>query len=177
MAKSKWVLDPSHSLLEFSVKHMMISTVKGRFSGIEGVLYADLPDFTTAEVEASADASTVDTREPQRDQHLKSADFFDVEKFPKLTFKSKRVETAGDGYRMVGDLTIHGVTREVAFDVSFEGTGKDPWGNERAGFSATGKVDRKDFGLQWNAMLETGGVLVGDQVKISIEAEAIKQAQ
>lgn len=177
MAKSKWVLDPSHSLAEFSVKHMMIATVKGSFGGIEGVLYADLPDFTTAQVEASVDPATVDTREAQRDQHLKSADFFDVEKFPKLTFKSKRVEAAGGDYRMVGDLTIRDVTREVAFDVTFEGTGKDPWGNERAGFSATGKVDRKDFGLQWNAMLETGGVLVGDQVKISLEAEAVKQAE
>ena len=177
LSKAKWVLDPSHTLVEFSVKHMMIATVKGRFSGIEGILYANLPDFTTAEVEASVDSATVDTHEAQRDQHLKSADFFDVEKFPKLTFKSKRIERNGDDYRMIGDLTIHGLTREAAFDVTFEGTGKDPWGNERAGFSATGKVDRKDFGLQWNAMLETGGVLVGDQVKISVEAEAIKQAE
>ncbi|MGE5589428.1 MAG: YceI family protein [Bacillota bacterium] len=176
MARSKWVLDPSHTLAEFSVKHMMIATVKGRFSGVEGVVYADLPDFTTAEVEATIDASTVDTREGQRDAHLRSADFFDVEKFPKITFKSKRIDRNGDDYRMIGDLTIRDVTREIALDVTFEGTGKDPWGNERAGFSATGKVDRKDFGLQWNTVLETGGVLVGDQVKIAIEAELVKQA-
>lgn len=175
MARSKWVLDPSHTLVEFSVKHMMIATVKGRFSGVEGVVYADLPDFTTAEVEATIDASTVDTREGQRDAHLRSADFFDVEQFPKLTFKSKRIERNGEDYRMIGDLTIRDVTREIALDVTFEGTNKDPWGNERAGFSATGKVDRKDFGLKWNTMLETGGVLVGDQVKINIEAELVKQ--
>lgn len=177
MAKATWALDPAHTLVEFSVKHMMIATVKGRFTGIEGAVEGDLPDLTTARVEASVDATSVDTREAQRDQHLRSADFFDVEKFPKLTFQSTKVEAAdGDDYKLTGDLTIHGVTRQVVLDVTFEGMGKDPWGNERAGFSAKGTVSRKDFGLVWNAMLETGGVLVGDQVKIAIEAEAIKKA-
>lgn len=175
--KSKWVLDAAHSLLEFSVKHMMIATVKGRFTGVEGVIYANLPDLTTAEIEVSADAATINTGEPQRDQHLRSADFFDVEKYPKLTFKSKQIEKAGnDEYKVTGDLTIHGVTREVVFTATFEGQGKDPWGNERAGFSAEAKINRKDFGLHWNALLETGGVLVGDQVKISVQIEAIRQA-
>lgn len=174
---AKWSLDPAHTLVEFSVKHMMIATVKGRFSGVEGFLEGDLPDLTTARVEASVDAASVDTREAQRDQHLRSADFFEVEKFPKLTFKSTQIDAAGGGtYKMTGDLTIRGVTRPVVFDVTFEGMGRDPWGNERAGFSATAAVNRKDFGLQWNAVLETGGVLVGDRVKIAIEAEAIKQA-
>ena len=177
MPKATWILDPAHTLVEFSVKHMMIASVKGRFTGIEGAVEGDLPDLTAARIEASVDATSVDTHEAQRDQHLRSADFFDVEKFPKLTFQSTKVATAGgDDYRMTGDLTIHGVTRQVVLDVTFEGMGKDPWGNERAGFSAKGTVSRKDFGLVWNAMLETGGVLVGDQVKIAIEAEAIKKA-
>lgn len=177
MSKSKWVLDPAHSLIEFSVKHMMIANVKGRFSGVEGVIYADLPDLTTAEIEVTVDAASINTAEPQRDQHLRSADFFDVEQYPRLTFKSKKIERAGGGeYKLTGDLTIHGVTKEVVFDATFEGQGKDPWGNERAGFSAETKIDRKDFGLQWNAVLETGGILVGDQVKISVQIEAIKQA-
>lgn len=176
MSKTKWVIDPAHTLLEFSVKHMMIATVKGRFSGVEGGLYADLPDLTTADIEVTADANTVDTREAQRDQHLRSADFFDVENFPQITFKSNRIERTGnDAYKIIGDLTIRGVTREVAFDTTFEGMGKDPWGGERAGFSAEAKINRKDFGLNWNAVLETGGILVGEQVKISVEVEVVKQ--
>lgn len=173
---TKWTVDPAHTLVEFSVRHMMIAKVKGRFSGVEGSLEGDLPDLTTARIEATVDAATVDTREAQRDGHLRSADFFDVEKFPKLTLKSTKIAGAGDDFEMTADLTIHGVTRPIVFKVSYEGTGKDPWGNERAGFSATAEINRKDFGLQWNAALETGGVLVGDQVKIAIEAELIKQA-
>lgn len=175
--KSKWVVDPSHTLVEFAVKHMMIATVKGRFTGVQGVIYADPADMTTAEIEGTIDAATVNTGEPQRDQHLRSADFFDVEKYPYITFKSKKIERTGDNeYKLTGDLTIHGVTKEVTLDLTVEGQGKDPWGNERLGLSAEGRINRKDFGLHWNALLETGGVLVGEQVRISIQVEAIKQA-
>lgn len=177
MAKTKWVLDPAHSLAEFSVKHMMISTVKGRFAKLEGVIEADPADLTTATASVEIDVASIDTHEAQRNQHLRSADFFDAEKFPKLTFRSKRVTAkGGDEYALTGDLTIRGVTKEVTLDLTFEGEGKDPWGNQRIGFSAETRINRKDFGLNWNALLETGGVLVGDQVKINVEIEAIKQA-
>lgn len=177
MAKATWVLDPSHSLVEFSVKHMMIANVKGRFSKFEGSVTGDLPDLTTAEIAVTVDAASIDTRDEQRDGHLRSGDFFDVEKFPTLSFRSTRIErVSGDDYKITGDLTIRDVTKEVTLDATFEGTGKDPWGNERAGFSAETKVNRKDFGLVWNVALETGGILVGEQVKISVQAQAVKQA-
>lgn len=177
MSKATWVIDPSHSLVEFSVKHMMIATVKGRFSKFEGSFTADVTDLTTAQFAATIDAASVDTRDEQRDGHLRSADFFNVEEYPTLTFKSTRIErVSGDDYKLTGDLTIRGITKEVTLDATFEGTGKDPWGNERAGISAETKVNRKDFGLVWNVALETGGILVGEQVKISIQAQAVKQA-
>lgn len=173
-----WSLDPVHSVAEFKVKHMMISNVKGQFTGITGILTLDENEVEGSRVEATIDASTINTREAQRDAHLKSADFFDVEQFPTLSFRSKQVKRTGDDELAVtGDLTIHGVTRQVTFQV--EGptaAGKDPWGNTRIGLSATTKINRKDFGLTWNAALETGGVLVGDTVKIAIEISAIKQA-
>lgn len=173
---AKWVLDASHSLVEFSVKHMMIATVKGRFSGVEGVIEADPADLTKAAFDVTVASATIDTRDEQRDGHLRSADFFDVEQYPHLTFKSRQVEQSGDEYQLIGDLTMHGVTREVTFALTYEGQGKDPWGNERIGFAAEAKVNRKDFGLTWNAALETGGVLVGEQVKIAVHIEAVKQA-
>ncbi|HYF93838.1 MAG TPA: YceI family protein [Symbiobacteriaceae bacterium] len=177
MAKAKWVLDPAHTLLEFSIRHMMITNVKGRFSKLEGFVEADLNDLTQAEISVSVDAASIDTGEPQRDGHLRSADFFDVEKYPALTFKSWRIDRKGENqYELVGDLTIHGTTKTSIWTLTFEGQGKDPWGNERAGFSAETRVNRKDFGLTWNAVLETGGILVGDEVRISVQAEAIKQA-
>jgi len=177
MAKAKWVLDPSHTMVEFSVRHMMITNVKGRFSDLEGAFTADLNDLTTAEISAAIKAASVDTRDAQRDAHLRSADFFDVENFPQLTFKSWRIDSkGGNEYELVGDLTIHGVTKTSIWSLTFEGQGKDPWGNERAGFSAETRINRKDFGLTWNAVLETGGILVGDEIKISLQAEAIKQA-
>lgn len=173
---TRWVIDPAHTLVEFSVKHMMIATVKGRFSGIEGTVVGNLPDLVGAAIAVSADAATVDTGEPQRDAHLRSADFFEVEKFPKLAFQSTAVERTGDDqYAITGDLTIHGVTRPVTFAATFEGQGKDPWGNERIGFSAEAKINRKEFGLHWNAALETGGVLVSEQVRIAIQVEAVRQ--
>jgi len=175
-ATTTWNIDPAHSVAEFKVKHMMISNVKGRFAVLNGVLNLDQDDVTNSSVEASLDATSVNTHEAQRDSHLKSADFFDVERFPTLSFKSTRVKSAGDGELAVtGDLTIHGVTRSVTFNV--EGPSaqhKDPWGNTRIGLSATAKIHRKDFGLTWNAALETGGILVGDEVTITLEAQFLK---
>jgi polyisoprenoid-binding protein YceI len=171
-----WNLDPVHSVAEFKVKHMMISNVKGQFTGITGVLTHDENDISRSSVEASIDASSINTREAQRDAHLKSADFFDVEQFPALTFRSTRVARTGDDELAVtGDLTIHGVTREVVFQV--EGPtapGKDPWGNTRVGLSATTKINRKDFGLTWNAALETGGILVGEEVTLTLDVQFVK---
>jgi polyisoprenoid-binding protein YceI len=171
-----WNIDPVHSVAEFKVKHMMITNVKGQFTVINGTLSLDEGDFSNSRVEALLDAASVNTRDAQREAHLKSADFFDVEKFPTLSFKSTRVSRTGDGELAVaGDLTIHGVTRPVVFKV--EGPtapGKDPWGNTRVGLSATTKVNRKDFGLTWNAALETGGILVGDDVSITLDVQFIK---
>ncbi len=176
MGKSVWVIDNSHSLAEFSVKHMMIATVKGRFTQVEGRIEVDPEDITGAVFEGSVAVASINTADSARDDHLRSADFFDAENHPTLTFKSTKVERDGDGYKMTGDMTIRGVTKPVTFDLEFEGTGKDPWGNERIGFSATAKINRKDFGLTWNAALETGGVLVGEQVKIELHLEATKQS-
>lgn len=171
-----WNIDPAHTTAEFKVRHMMITNVKGHFRPVTGVVTLDEDDITKSRVEASIDAASIDTREADRDTHLKSADFFDVEKFPTLTFTSTRVTRQGDGELEVeGDLTIHGVTRKATFEV--EGPtppGKDPWGNTRIGFSATTKVNRKDFGLTWNAALETGGILVGEEVTITLDVEAVK---
>lgn len=174
---STWKIDPVHSGAEFKVKHMMISNVKGQFTAVTGVATLDEADVTKSRIEATIDAASINTRDVQRDAHLKSADFFDVEKFPTLSFKSKRVARAGDGELAVtGDLTIHGVTREVTFDV--EGPtlpAKDPWGNTRVGVSATTKISRKDYGLTWNAGLETGGFLVGDDVTVTLDVEFVKE--
>ena len=174
--RSTWQLDPSHLEFGFAVRHLMISTVRGRFGGVSGVVSIENDDFATAKVDVKIDAATVDTREPKRDEHLRSADFFDVARFPALTFTSRRVVPAKTGrYTLVGDLTIHGVTREVALDVEAEGLGRDPWGNDRAGFSAKGAIKRSDFGLVWNQVLEAGGFAVGDEVKLAIEVELIRQ--
>ena len=171
-----WNLDPVHSVAEFKVKHMMISNVKGQFTGISGILTLDEYDVEGSRVEATIDASTINTREAQRDAHLKSADFFDVEQFPRLSFRSTQVKWTGDDELAVtGDLTIHGVTRQVTFQV--EGptaAGKDPWGNTRIGLSAATKINRRDFGLTWNAALETGGILVGEDVTITLDLEFVK---
>lgn len=171
-----WNLDPVHSVAEFKVKHMMISNVKGQFTGISGVLNFDENDVAASRVEATIEAASINTRDAQRDGHLKSADFFDVEKYPTLSFKSTAVRRAGDGELAVtGDLTIHGVTRQVVFNV--EGPtppSKDPWGNTRVGLSAVTKINRKDFGLSWNAALETGGILVGEEVTITLDVQFVK---
>jgi polyisoprenoid-binding protein YceI len=171
-----WNIDPAHATAEFKVKHMMISNVKGHFGKISGKLLLDEEKVTNSRVEAVIDATSLETRELQRDAHLKSADFFDVEKFPTLGFQSTRIRVVEDGELSVeGELTIHGVTRKVTFTV--EGPTpqtKDPWGNTRLGISATTKINRKDFGLTWNAALETGGILVGEDVAITLEVEFIK---
>ncbi|HEX4037298.1 MAG TPA: YceI family protein [Acidobacteriaceae bacterium] len=173
---STWTIDPVHSLAEFRVKHMMIANVRGRFTGVTGKLTYDPADLAKSGVEASIDVSTIDTRDPQRDTHLKSPDFFDAEKFPTLTFSSTRVTRKANGSVIVaGPLTIHGSTHEVEFEV--EGPTppvKDPWGNTRIGVAATTKIDRREFGLTFNATLETGGVLVGEEVSITLELEFVQ---
>jgi polyisoprenoid-binding protein YceI len=170
------MIDPAHSQVEFAVRHLMISTVRGRFAGVKGTVVADHDNLENAEVDVTIDVHTIDTREAQRDAHLKSADFFDAERFPVLTFKSNRVtDVKGDRFKLIGDLTMHGVTKEVALDVTAEGRGKDPWGGERAGYSAIAKVNRSDFGLIWNQVLETGGIAVGDEIKIALDLELVKQ--
>lgn len=169
-----WQIDPTHSHVEFAVKHMMISTVKGRFADVKGTVVLDEADLTSAVVDVTLDVASIDTRQQQRDDHLRSADFFDAQRFPTIHFVGKSVARQGDGFRVVGDLTIRGVTREVTLAVTDEGRGRDPWGKTRAGVSATTKIDRREFGLVYNQTLETGGILVGDEVKISVEAELVQ---
>ncbi len=175
-ATTIWNLDSVHSVAEFKVKHMMISNVKGQFTRVQGVLALDETDLTNSNVEASIEAASINTRDSQRDAHLKSADFFEVDRFPTLSFKSTHVSRLSDGELAVaGDLTIHGITRNVVFAV--EGPtlpAKDPWGNIRVGLSATTKINRKGFGLTWNAALETGGILVGDEVTITLDVQFVK---
>ena len=174
--RTTWTIDAAHSQVEFAVRHMMIATVRGRFAGVKGTVVTDESAPTKAEVDVVIDVNSIDTREAKRDAHLKSADFFDVEKNPTITFKSTRVTgVPGDEFKLIGDLTIHGVTREVTLDVTSEGRAKDPWGGERAGYSAVARINRKDFGLTWNQALETGGLLVGDEIKIALDLELVKQ--
>ncbi len=176
MATNSWDIDVSHSAIHFWVRHMIISKVHGRFAKWAGAIELDEQDLTRSTVDVRIDAASIDTQVADRDTHLKSADFLDVTKYPELTFRSKRIEKAGGGYRVIGDLGLHGVTREVALEAEFAGSGKDPWGNTRAGFSAKASLDRRDYGLVWNAALETGGVLVGEKVEITLELEAVKRA-
>lgn len=175
-ATTTWNIDPVHSVAEFKVRHMMISNVKGQFTGVKGVLTLDEADVTKSKVEASIDVATIDTHEADRNTHLKSADFFDAEKFPTMQFASTSVTKMGDGeLKVAGNLTMHGVTKPVVFDV--EGPtapGKDPWGNTKIGLVATTKVNREEYGLTWNSALETGGVLVGKDVTITLELQLVK---
>lgn len=173
-----WNIEPNHSLVEFSAKHMMITTVKGRFRDVSGTIVIDEANPSRSSVDATMAAATIDTGVAQRDQHLVSADFLDAENHKAITFKSKRIEGAraneGDEFTVVGDLTIRGTTREVTLKASYEGRGKDPWGGERISFTATGKIDRREFGLTWNQALEAGGILVSNDIKISIEVQAVR---
>jgi polyisoprenoid-binding protein YceI len=173
-----WQIDSAHSAVEFAVKHMMIATVRGRFERFSGTVDLDEADPSRSTVEVQIEAESIDTRNEQRDAHLRSPDFFNAAEFPYLTFKSKRVEQLDAAHgRITGDLTIRGVTREVVLEVEYAGQAKSPWGGVSAGFSAHTTINRKDWGLTWNVGLETGGVLVGDEIKIHIELEIIKQVE
>lgn len=177
--QTSWTLDATHSLVEFSAKHMMITTVKGRFGEVSGTIELDetTPDRSRVEVEIGA--ASIDTRVDQRDAHLRSPDFLNAEAFPTLSFRSTRFEgtarTPGDRFQLVGALTIRDVTREVVLDVVYEGRGTDPWGGERVSFSAETRIDRRDYGLTWNQALETGGLLVSNEIRISLEVQAVRQ--
>lgn len=171
-----WVIDASHSIITFSVRHMMISKVRGRFSRFDGTVNFDEQNPANSSVQVTIDATSIDTRDERRDGHLMSPDFLDVANYPTITFTSKRIEVIDDSHgRIIGDLTIRGVTREVTLEVEYNGQSKSPWGTISAGFSASTKINRKDWGLTWNVALETGGVLVGDEVTIEIEIEIVKQ--
>jgi polyisoprenoid-binding protein YceI len=174
-AASTWTFDPAHTLVEFSAKHMMFTTVKGRFTSLSGTVVDVADDPTRSSVEVDIDAASITTGDPQRDAHLKSADFLDVQNFPTLTFKSRHIEGSRERFRVIGDLTIRGITREVTLEAEFQGSGTNPWGKTVAGFTASTEINRKDFGLTWNVALETGGVLVSDRIKITLEVEAIRQ--
>ncbi|MBV8644010.1 MAG: YceI family protein [Candidatus Eremiobacteraeota bacterium] len=171
----RFAIDPAHTNAQFSVRHLMISKVHGRFATIAGTI--EVPEGATVptSVDVTIEVDSIDTRELQRDAHLKSPDFFDAANFPQITFRSTRFEGDGESFKTIGDLTIHGVTREVTLDTTFEGRGADPWGNNRIGYEAHTKISRKDFGLNWNVALEAGGVTVGDEVKIELNVEAIAQ--
>ncbi len=172
-----WKIDSAHSEVLFYVRHMMISTVRGRFNTINGTVDFNEENPVESQVRVEIDAASVDTREKQRDDHLRAPDFLDVEQYPTITFASKRIEQVGDDRgKLIGDLTIHGVTKEVVLDATYAGQAKSPWGTTSAGFGASTEINRKDFGLTYNAALETGGVLVGEKVKIEIELEMIKEA-
>ncbi|MFO7614052.1 MAG: YceI family protein [Bacteroidales bacterium] len=175
--KTKWVLDPSHSEILFKVKHMMIANVKGEFRKFEAVAETDGHDFSNGSVSVKIDAASIFTNNEDRDKHLRSADFFDAENHKELIFTGKKLAKVDDeNYKLTGMLSIKGIEREVTLDVEFGGINKDPWGNQRAGFSVSGSINRKDWGLNWNTVLETGGVLVSDEVKLSAEVQLVKQA-
>ncbi len=178
MSNRTWKIDTTHSQIRFSVRHLMIAKVHGRFAKWSGDLQIDDADPTKSSVKVEIDAASIDTQEEKRDAHLRSADFFDTEKFPKLTFVSKKVEVDKHGKitKLVGDLTIKDVTKEVALEVEEQGRAKDPWGGERTAYEAKTSINRKDFGLHWNVALEAGGVLVGEKIEIGLEIEAVAQA-
>src|SRR5262245_16730302 len=176
-ANNPWIIDPVHTNVEFAVRHLMIATVKGRFGDVKGTVDLDLANPALAKVDVTIAAGSIDTRNADRDAHLRSTDFFDAATFPELRYVSRKVDVLPDGtFRVIGDLTIRGVTREVPLIATLEGTGQDPWGGYRAGFSATGKLNRSDYGLLWNRVMEAGGVAVGEEVKLIIEAELVQAA-
>jgi len=177
MSRTTWTVDPAHTEVGFAVKHLMISTVRGRFGAVKGTVEQDDANPLASKIDVTIDVGSIDTRTDQRDAHLRSPDFFDVANYPTMRFVSKRIEgDTSDEFVVVGDLTIRKVTREVTLNVTAEGRGPDPWGGKRAGFSAKGRISRGAFGLTWNQALETGGVVVGDEVKLSIDVELVQQA-
>ncbi|MCO6488810.1 MAG: YceI family protein [Phaeodactylibacter sp.] len=174
--KTTWGIDASHSEIQFKVKHMMVSTVTGAFNEFEGAVETESEDFEGADIRFSANVASIDTNNGQRDEHLKSDDFFNAARFPKLTFESKSFTKKSNGnYRLVGDLTIRDHTHEVEMDVEYFGTAVDPYGQTKAGFEINGKVSRKDFGLKWNAVTEAGGVVVSDEVRLALNVQLVKQ--
>jgi polyisoprenoid-binding protein YceI len=176
MATTKWVLDPTHSEVTFKVKHLMFTNVSGNFTKFEATAESEDENFDNASFAFSAEVDSINTNNADRDGHLKSADFFDAAQFPTITFKSTKVAKAEEGeYVVTGDLSIHGETKEVTLAVEYGGIQKDPWGNIKSGFSVVGKINRKDFGLSWNAALETGGVMLGEEVKLALELQFVKQ--
>lgn len=176
--KGNWVIDPAHTSVEFAGKHMMISTVRGRFTKYDANVEFDESDPARSKIEGQIYTASVDTQDPKRDEHLRSADFLDSERFPLMTFKSKAVTPAGNKrYHLIGDLTIKDVTKEIALDVEYTGLAKTPWGTTVAGFAGEGNISRKEFGLNWNVALEAGGWLVSDTIKIYIEGELTRQQQ
>src|SRR5919107_771974 len=177
MATTKWVLDPTHSELGFKIKHLMISNVSGSLKSFEAEVETQGEDFTTAKINLSADMASISTNNDQRDAHLRNSDFFEVEKYPELKFTSTKLKkTDSDTFALFGDLTLKGVTRPVKLDVEFNGVTKDPWGGERAGFVVTGKINRSDWGVNFNGVLETGGVMLSEEVRITSEIQLVKQA-
>jgi polyisoprenoid-binding protein YceI len=174
--RQTWTLDPAHSEVEFGVRYMMISTVKGHFTGVEGTIHLDEQDISDSSVDVTIDTRSIDTRNADRDAHLRSEDFFDVEHYPTIRFRSREIVAGGDGFRVKGDLTIRDVTREVVLDAEELGRGTDPWGNPRVAFRADTRISREEFGLTWNQALETGGVLVGDEIRLALEVQAIPAA-
>jgi polyisoprenoid-binding protein YceI len=175
MKKIKWSIDPAHTEIGFKVKHLMITNVKGTFKEFDGSIYTTEENFMTSEIDFWINPASIDTGDAKRDEHLKSSDFFDVENHKQITFVGNTYEKVdNNSYELYGDLTIKGITKQVKLDVEFGGVMKDPWGNEKAGFSINGKINRKDWGLEWNAALETGGVLVSDDIKISCEVQLLK---
>jgi polyisoprenoid-binding protein YceI len=178
MENTTWALDPTHSELQFKIKHLMISTVTGQFNTFSGTVETNSDDFTTAKVHFQADINSISTNNVQRDEHLKAGDFFSAEIYPHLEFEGDRMEKVnGDEYKLYGTLTIKGVSKKLVLDVEFGGITKDPWGNMRTGFSVTGKLNRQDFGISFGAVSETGGLLLGDDVKISANVQFVKQAE
>lgn len=176
MAKSVWAIDPTHSEIGFKVKHMMFTNVSGKFSSFDASVENEDDKFETSAISFSADVNSIDTANADRDNHLRSGDFFEVENFPKLTFVSTGITKVDDNqYKINGDFTIRDVTKNITLDAEYSGLMKDPWGNTKAGFSLSGKINRKDFGLTWNAALETGGVLVSDEVKLLCEVQVVKK--
>jgi len=176
-AKTSWVIDPTHSEIQFKVKHLVISTVTGSFKTFEGTVETDGDDLTTANINFSADIASIDTNQAQRDEHLRSAEFFDAANHPKMTFTSSSLEKTGDDtYKLKGDLTMKGVTKPVVLDAEYGGAMTDFYGQNKVGFEITGKINRKDFGLTWSATTEAGGVVVGDEIKLAINIQLIKQA-
>ncbi len=177
-ATTTWEIDAAHSSAQFSIRHLMISNVRGEFVTMSGAVHVDDADPTKSVVEGTIDAASIDTRNAKRDEHLRSPDFLDTAKFPTITFKSKRIEKAGTGWKIVGDLTLHGVTREVALDLTdVSPQQKDGRGNVKVGGQATTKINRKDFGIVWNQALDGGGVAVGDEVSITLDVEVVRKAQ